>query len=354
MQAKEEPITDVSNSEQPIEKDKSATKIPKFLAIKTLFKKYKPEEVIGSGAFGIVCRCTERGRPEREVAVKLIYPTMPPERLANEIKHLRRFGGLSRNVVSLEEVFVEENKVALVFPFIRSANFGRLLLSNLFTKELAKIYFFQLLKALASLHKFGLIHRDIKPGNFLCDFRTQRFALIDFGLSMFEYELEDSTSTFTANFSSKSRRSIPHVDRSGTRGFRAPEILARVNRQTTALDLWSVGVILLCVVVKRFPLFHAREDLESLIELAWIVGIKKLNEGLGRMSRKVEFVDKDVGKHNLRQIIEKLGVPGAPIFDLDRDKHLYELLTGLLEIDPARRLTAEAAMNHPFFEELNK
>lgn len=53
---------------------------------------------------------------------------------------------------------------------------------------------------------------------------------------------------------------LPSAARSGTRGFRAPEVLLRNPDQTPAIDVWSAGIILLCILTGRYPLFRANGE----------------------------------------------------------------------------------------------
>jgi serine/threonine protein kinase len=58
-----------------------------------------------------------------------------------------------------------------------------------------------------------------------------------------------------------------NVNRGGTRGFRAPEILLKVIHQTTAIDIWSAGIIFLSMLCNRFPVLSQCEDDYSLLEI---------------------------------------------------------------------------------------
>ena len=51
------------------------------------------------------------------------------------------------------------------------------------TKREMKLYMFQLLSALAYLDELGVMHRDVKPSNFLWDRKSKRGTLVDFGLA---------------------------------------------------------------------------------------------------------------------------------------------------------------------------
>lgn len=79
-------------------------------------------------------------------------------------------------------------------------------------------------------------------------------------------------------------RPVLRAERAGTRGFRAPEVLFRVTSQTTAIDIWSVGVILLSIVTNQYPFFQSNTDADALLEIAGVFGkkeIKKLAAKLG-------------------------------------------------------------------------
>ena len=66
------------------------------------------------------------------------------------------------------------------------------------------------------------------------------------------------------------------VNRAGTRGFRAPEILLKCPEQTTAIDIWSAGIILLFFLCGRFPMFRSNDDIDALLEIATIIGKKRM------------------------------------------------------------------------------
>ena len=72
------------------------------------------------------------------------------------------------------------------------------------------------------------------------------------------------------------RPAIRGASRAGTRGFRAPEVLLRVVQQTTSVDIWSAGVILLCLLSRRYPFFNSNTDTEALLEIATIYGKKNM------------------------------------------------------------------------------
>ena len=92
------------------------------------------------------------------------------------------------------------------------------------------------------------------------------------------------------------RRPHSKANRAGTRGFRAPEVLLKCGEQTggmgtttsvciphaharlVAIDVWSAGMILLFFLTKKFPLFQSNDDTEALMEIATIIGRRRMEK----------------------------------------------------------------------------
>lgn len=70
--------------------------------------------------------------------------------------------------------------------------------------------------------------------------------------------------------------------RAGTPGFRPPEVLLKHMHQTTAVDMWSAGVVLLCVLSGRYPFFKSPCDLAALSEIINIFG----TDAVGNIANK--------------------------------------------------------------------
>ncbi|XP_072246306.1 serine/threonine-protein kinase Kist [Leuresthes tenuis] len=163
-----------------------------------------------------------------------------------------------------------------------------------------------ILEALAFLHKEGYVHADLKPRNILWSADDECFKLIDFGLSF-----------------KQGNQDVKYIQ---TDGYRAPEAelqnsLAQAGMDgdsgcSAAVDLWSLGVIL----------------------LEMISGIK-----LKDTVRSQEWKDNSAAIVEHVFASNSLVCPAIPVY------HLRDLIKSMLHNDPKQRCTAETALLSPFF-----
>ncbi|XP_049604054.1 cell division cycle 7-related protein kinase isoform X2 [Syngnathus scovelli] len=151
-------------------------------AVPQLAKTFRIIEKIGEGTFSSVYLGEARMRDgSREMfALKHLIPTSHPTRIAAELQCLTVAGG-RENVMGVEYCFRNEDHVVIVMPYMEHQAIVDIIGSLSF--EEVRLYMYHLLKALRHIHQFGIIHRDIKPNNFLYNRKAKTFALVDFGLA---------------------------------------------------------------------------------------------------------------------------------------------------------------------------
>lgn len=169
-------------NEQPKEdKDNTAKTQKGHVAPKPLpaFKGFVIEEEEGSGGYGTVYRA-QRTKDGKTFAIKCPHPNAHSHHVNNELKILERFGG--KNCVIKYECSLKSGDLdCFVLEHVEHDR-PEILKKDITLLEL-QWYGHCLFRALASLHKQGVVHRDVKPGNFLFCRKLKKGYLIDFNLA---------------------------------------------------------------------------------------------------------------------------------------------------------------------------
>ena len=343
------------------------------------------KENVETESFGGKHMSTRSQKP-RYVAIKKIYVTSSPLRILNELELLHDLRD-SPNVCPLITAFRHQDQVIAILPFFQHRDF-REYHRDLTVAEM-RVYFQSLFTALNSVHEAEIIHRDIKPTNFLYSPSQQRGVLVDFGLAEREgtdwhqcvcvlepndrqHKVRSSVHSTTVKHAQAAGQPLPRpshpkddqrssrrANRAGTRGFRAPEVLLKCTAQTGLIDIWSCGVILLTFLSKRFPFFHSADDIDAFIELCTIFGKKRMKETalLHGQVMQTNLPTISENGHGWEKIL--LWCTGRNKKDagggLDADElEAVEFMKCCLELDPGKRISAEDALRHPFLAEAQR
>ncbi|KAG9287445.1 hypothetical protein G9A89_023817 [Geosiphon pyriformis] len=307
---------------------------------------YEKLNRIEEGAYGVVFRARDKSTGEIVALKKL---KLDKEKNGFPITSLREVATLLSakhpNIVNVREIVVGETltQVFIVMDFVEHDL--KSLMEDMhgpFLHSEIKTIMLQLLSAVAMLHDNWIIHRDLKTSNLLLNNRGQ-IKVADFGLAR--------------SYGSPLGKMTELVV---TLWYRAPELLLGVKKYSTAIDIWSVGCIF-GELVNKEPLLPGRSEIDQLDKII----IKKRSRFLDYWELRMKGYGQ--GFHYcqtpgvliwLNSLIEdnKLSL------DAGRKNHLrsrfpylsengIDLMSKMLTYDPAKRITAEEALKHPYFIE---
>ena len=156
-------------------------------------------------------------------------------------------------------------------------------------------------------------------------------------------------------------RPSQETPRDGTPGFRAPEVLMKSPDQSAAVDVWSAGVTMLCILSSCYPFFKAQNDMEALAQIVTVFGSHQCVNA-ARIIHKDLVCSPEVTGWDLKGLCRLLRYGKDPTPSCECGKGLgekrecwrclsdaaYEFLTRCLDLNPFTRFTAEQALAHPF------
>lgn len=285
---------------------------------------------IEEGTYGVVYRARDK-RTSEIVALKRLK--MEKEKEGFPITSLREINTLLKaqhpNIVTVREIVVGSNmdKIYIVMDYVEH-DLKSLMetMKQPFLVGEVKTLMLQLLCAVAHLHDNWILHRDLKTSNLLLSHKGV-LKVGDFGLAR--------------EYGSPLKPYTPVVV---TLWYRAPELLLGGKQYSTPIDMWSVGCIFGELLTMK-PLFPGKSEIDQL---------NKIFKDLGTPSEKIWHGYSDL------PLVKKVTFTEYPYNNLrSRFGHNFtdlgfDLLNRFLTYNPARRITAEDARSHEFFNEKPK
>ncbi|KAM4623861.1 calcium/calmodulin-dependent protein kinase type II subunit gamma-like isoform 2-T2 [Polymixia lowei] len=258
---------------------------------------YQLYEELGKGAFSVVRRCVKKSSGQ-EYAAKIINTKKLSARDHQKLEREARICRLLKhpNIVRLHDSISEEGFHYLVFDLVTGGElFEDIVAREYYSEADASQCISQILESVNHIHQHDIVHRDLKPENLLLASKMKGAAvkLADFGLAI---EVQGDQQAWFGF--------------AGTPGYLSPEVL-RKDPYGKPVDIWACGVILYILLVGYPP-----------------------------------FWDED--QHKLYQQI-KAGAYDFPSPEWDTvTPEAKNLINQMLTINPAKRITAEQALKHPW------
>ncbi|OAA70512.1 Cell division control protein 2 (Cyclin-dependent protein kinase) [Cordyceps fumosorosea ARSEF 2679] len=298
-----------------------------------------------TGTYGVVYKARDLANGGRIVALKKIRLEAEdegvPSTAIREISLLKEMK--DPNIVRLFNiVHADGHKLYLVFEFLdldlkkymeslpvsdggrgkalpegSSAHLARLGMGDAVVKRFMR----QLCDGIRYCHAHRVLHRDLKPQNLLID-REGNLKLADFGLARaFGVPLRTYTHEVV------------------TLWYRAPEILLGGRQYSTGVDMWSVGCIF-AEMCTRKPLFPGDSEIDEIFKIFRTLGTPTEEVWPGVTSYP-----------DFKSSFPKWKRDYAAALCHNLNDHGLDLLEAMLVYDPAGRISAKAAVNHPYFED---
>jgi len=291
--------------------------------------RYHKIEKVGEGTYGVVYKARDN-ETNQFVALKKIRLESEDEGVpSTAIREISLLKELTHTyIVNLLDVVHlmtgQSSKLYLVFEFL-DHDLKRYMDSvpGMLEPALVQSYLYQLLKGVAFCHSHRVLHRDLKPQNLLIN-RHGHLKIADFGLAR-AFGIPVRTYTHEVV----------------TLWYRAPEILLGSKLYSCPVDVWSVGGIFAEMATKK-PLFPGDSEIDELFKIFRVLATPTddIWPGVTHLPDYKATFPKWRG-----QDLDKV-VPGL-------DANGYDILAAMLQYEPARRISAKAALTHPYFHDLD-
>ncbi|KAF7662348.1 hypothetical protein LDENG_00238620 [Lucifuga dentata] len=289
---------------------------------------------LGTGVTGVVLSAVDQRKGQRVAIKKLVmHDAVSVKHTLREVRITRRL--LHENVVRVHEVLAPYGQPLPQDPTQLSAlyivqecmetDLARLLEQGPLPTGHATLLFYQLLRGLKFIHSANVLHRDLKPANIFINTDQLLLKIGDFGLARI----------IDPHYSHKGYLSEGLV----TKWYCSPRLLLSPNNYTKAIDMWAAGCILAEMLTGRmlFAGAHELEQMQLILDTVPVLREEDRHDLLQVMPSYVSH-----GWRVKRTFSELLP---------EVDAQAVDFLEHILTFNPMDRLTAEAALSHPFLQQ---
>lgn len=244
-------------------------------------KSYYFKYEIDKGKFGHVF-LARRNRDNKKLAIKLIQKnncSNEEYKISRwEINIFRLLQNLNHpNIVKCFDIYENDSQVFFIYEYLSCGNLKKYIQELKFCPSSYNIdtvlkLTLQLIEGLHTLHKFGIIHRDIKTTNLMVEINSPvKKSIISnsFGTNDIQIAYEDM-SDFTLKIIDFGLSKVIGINETsddpyGSLSFKAPELILH-KKYNFKVDIWAMGVSIYYVVYKMLPFDEGtREEIKKAI-----------------------------------------------------------------------------------------
>ncbi|XP_076871769.1 cyclin-dependent kinase 15 isoform X2 [Brachyhypopomus gauderio] len=285
-------------------------------------------EKLGEGSFATVYKGISRINGNL-VALKVIRMKTEEGVPFTAIREASLLKGLKHaNIVLLHDIIHTRESLTFVFEYVQT-DLAQYLIQHPggLNPYNVRIFMFQLLRGLSYIHSRRILHRDIKPQNLLISYLGE-LKLADFGLAR-----------------SKSIPCQTYSTEVVTLWYRPPDVLLGSTDYSTALDIWGAGCIFI-EMLQGAPAFPGVTDaFEQLLKIWTVLGVPSEDTwpGVSELPKYKPEWFLPCKPQPFREVWKRFTQLPYKTEDLAQQ---------MLMMIPKERITAQDALQHPYFSTL--
>ncbi|ERE68947.1 dual specificity protein kinase CLK4 [Cricetulus griseus] len=323
--------------------------------------RYEIVDTLGEGAFGKVVECIDHGMDGLHVAVKIVKNVgRYREAARSEIQVLEHLNSTDPNsvfrCVQMLEWFDHHGHVCIVFELLGLSTYDFIKENSFLPFQIDHIrqMAYQICQSINFLHHNKLTHTDLKPENILF-VKSDYVVKYNSKMKRDERTLKN-TDIKVVDFGSATYDDEHHSTLVSTRHYRAPEVILALG-WSQPCDVWSIGCILIEYYL-GFTVFQTHDSKEHLAMMERILG--PIPAHMIQKTRKRKYFHHnqlDWDEHSSAGRYVRRRCKPLKEFMLCHDEEhekLFDLVRRMLEYDPAKRITLDEALQHPFFDLLKR
>jgi len=288
---------------------------------------YNADQVLGSGAFGVVYQASIVETGETVAIKKVLQDKRFKNRELQIMQELRH-----PNIVELKHAFhvagkkPKETYLNVVMEYcaesLHSAMERYVKMKQVMPLLLVQLYTYQMLRGIAYMHARGICHRDIKPQNLLIACPMHALKICDFG----------SAKRLSNN--------EPNVAYICSRFYRAPELIFGSQHYSSVIDVWSAGCVTAELILGTV-LFPGNSGVDQLMEIIKILGTPTHDDIVAMNPVYGEFKFPHIKTSSWRKVFRSRATPEA-----------VDFFSRMIQYNPKARPTGLEACAHVFFDSL--